>query len=64
MKNKKNSNGAAFVPILGIVFIVCKLFGVIEWSWWWVLSPFWIPLALVLIVLVIAELYVLLTLNK
>ena len=64
MKNKKNSNGAEFAPILGIVFIVCKLFGVIEWSWLWVLSPFWIPLALVLIVLVIAELYVLLTLNK
>lgn len=55
MKNK-NSSGAEFAPILGIVFIVCKLFGVIEWSWWWVLSPFWIPLALVLIVLVIAVL--------
>lgn len=32
--------------ILGIVFIVLKLTGVIDWSWLWVLSPFWIPVAL------------------
>lgn len=30
--------------ILGIVFIILKLCGVIEWSWVWVLSPFWIGL--------------------
>ena len=28
--------------ILGIVFIVLRLVGVIDWSWLWVLSPFWI----------------------
>ncbi|AWN04501.1 hypothetical protein PBI_GRAYSON_172 [Rhodococcus phage Grayson] len=28
--------------ILGIVFIVLKLLGVITWSWIWVLAPFWI----------------------
>lgn len=61
MKNKNNSSGAEFAPILGIVFIVCKLCGVIEWSWLWVLSPFWIPLAIVLFVLVIAVLYKYLT---
>lgn len=26
-----------------ITFIVLKLCGVISWSWWWVLSPLWIP---------------------
>ncbi len=34
--------------VLGIVFIVLKLCGVIDWSWWWVLAPFWIGLALCL----------------
>lgn len=24
------------------VFVVLKLTGLIDWSWWWVLSPFWI----------------------
>lgn len=36
--------------LLGIVFIVLKLLGVITWSWIWVLSPFWISfIAFVLI---------------
>lgn len=29
--------------ILLIVFITLKLCNVIAWSWWWVLSPLWIP---------------------
>jgi len=27
---------------LTIVFVVLKLIGVIDWSWWWVFSPLWI----------------------
>lgn len=37
--------------LLLVAFIVLKLTGVIAWSWWWVLSPFWIPLALFLTML-------------
>jgi len=36
---------------LGVSFIVLKLCGVINWSWWWVLAPFWGPIALVLVIL-------------
>ncbi len=28
--------------LLLVAFIVLKLVGVIDWSWWWVLSPLWI----------------------
>ena len=28
---------------LTLIFIVLKLTNVIAWSWWWVLSPIWIP---------------------
>ncbi len=38
-----------FAGLLGIVFIVLKLCHVIEWSWWCVLAPFWIPFAIWLI---------------
>lgn len=38
-----------FAGLLGIVFIVLKLCHVIEWSWWWVLAPFWIPFIIWLI---------------
>jgi uncharacterized protein (DUF983 family) len=42
---------ADFEEILLIVFIVLKLTGVIAWSWWWVLSPLWISLAIYLVTL-------------
>jgi len=29
-----------------VVFVILKLVGLIAWSWWWVLSPLWIPIAL------------------
>lgn len=51
-------NGPGVLSILGIVFVVLKLTGVIDWSWWWVTAPFWGPLALlvglVLLILFIA----------
>lgn len=34
-------SGIGFSGLLGIVFIVLKLTGVINWSWWWVLAPLW-----------------------
>lgn len=35
--------------VLGIVFVVLKLTGVIAWSWLWVLSPWWISVAIILL---------------
>jgi hypothetical protein len=32
--------------VLLILFITLKLCGVIQWSWWWVLAPVWIPIVL------------------
>lgn len=37
--------------VLLVIFIVLKLIGAISWSWWWVLSPLWIPIAINLIAL-------------
>lgn len=45
MKNSNSSTGLGFASVLGIVFIVLKLCKVINWSWVWVLCPFWISLA-------------------
>jgi hypothetical protein len=39
-----------FTLLLFVVFLTLKLTGVIAWSWWWVTSPLWIPIALGLIV--------------
>lgn len=37
--SSSSSGGIGFAGALTIVFIVLKLTGVIDWSWWWVLSP-------------------------
>lgn len=38
------------LPVLLIAFILGKAFGAMDWSWWWVLSPIWIPLGIVVII--------------
>ena len=40
-KSNASSGGIGVVGLLGIVFVVLKLCGVINWSWWWVTAPFW-----------------------
>lgn len=47
MASKSNSGtGLSLSAVLFIVFLVLKLTGNIDWSWWWVTSPLWIPFAL------------------
>lgn len=41
---KSTSNGIGLPGVLFVVFLVLKLTGNIDWSWWWVTSPIWIPL--------------------
>jgi ABC-type polysaccharide/polyol phosphate export permease len=48
------SGGIGFFGLLTILFIALKLTGFIDWSWWWVLAPFWIPLCAVFAVAGIA----------
>ena len=45
--SSRNGGGIGFTGLLTIVFIILKLTDVIDWSWWWVLSPIWISLILV-----------------
>jgi len=47
--SEKTSNGISFGGMLTILFIGLKLTNYITWSWWWVLSPLWIPLAIALV---------------
>lgn len=48
-----NKNSLSFLSVLGLIFITLKLTNYIDWSWWWVLSPFWIPFAIFVVVIVI-----------
>lgn len=46
MANKSTSSGLGLGSVLFIVFLILKLTGNINWSWWWVTSPLWIPITL------------------
>lgn len=51
--NNNSSGGLSLASVLTIVFVVLKLCGVIDWSWWWVLSPIWISLGLTLVIVIV-----------
>ena len=48
--DKKSGSGIGFLGLLTIVFIILKLSGGIDWSWWWVLAPIWAPIISAMIV--------------
>ena len=50
-------SGIGFTGLLTILFIGLKLGHVIDWSWWWVLSPIWISVGLFILVLIIANMF-------
>ena len=47
------SRGIGFSGLLTIVFIILKLIGKIDWSWWWVLSPLWITFMLCMLIFIL-----------
>lgn len=53
---KTTKGGINFLELLLIAFIVLKLCKVITWSWWWVLSPIWIPFCLWVVFVIIITL--------
>lgn len=61
---ESKSGGIGLSGGLLLLFIGLKLGKVIDWSWWWVLSPLWIPIALLIIVFGIIGLIALFTIFK
>lgn len=45
--------GPGVLGLLGVAFVVLKLVGVINWSWWWVTLPFYGPIILLIVILII-----------
>lgn len=55
MSNGEKTGGISFAGLLTIVFIVLKLTNVIDWSWWWVTAPMWIPVSIGIALIVICS---------
>jgi hypothetical protein len=62
MDNRNSGAAGGGITLSGltfIVFLVLKLCNVIDWSWWWVTAPLWIPFAIgvaILLIIVIVAL--------
>jgi hypothetical protein len=61
MSNKGNV-GISFPFLIFTIFTILKLTNNIDWSWWWVTSPLWIPVAIaisiVFFLLIVAFIFV------
>jgi len=51
--NSNSSGGVSGTTLLQLLFITLKLTRVIDWSWWWVMSPTWIIAIIVLVALAV-----------
>jgi hypothetical protein len=53
--SSSSSGGIGFTGLLTVLFVGLKLTSVIAWPWLWVLSPIWIPLLLLMVILIVVE---------
>lgn len=52
--SSSSSGGLGFFGALFLVFLVLKLTDNIDWPWWWVSAPLWIPPVVLIAGLVVA----------
>ena len=52
-ESSAGSSAVSLATLLTVAFVVLKLCKVIDWSWWWVLSPIWIQLSIGILALTI-----------
>jgi hypothetical protein len=42
----------SFMPLLALLFIGLKLTNYIDWSWWWVTAPLYVPAIIAILALI------------
>ena len=59
--NNQNYEGFTNITVFDlflVLFVGLKLAGIINWSWWWVLSPISIPVGLIIIGYLLAAIFI------
>ena len=57
-QQQTTTGGVSTLGVVQIVFIILKLVGVIDWSWWAVFIPLYISIAIIVLLLVIGLLII------
>ena len=55
--NKNTGSSIGLLDVILVVNIVLKLIGVINWSWWIVLWPLWVSIAIMIIFIIIVKVF-------
>jgi hypothetical protein len=48
-----NYSFPGLVTLLTIIFVIAKIWGKLDWSWWLIFSPVWISIGIAIIVIII-----------
>jgi hypothetical protein len=51
--DNNSHDSVGFCGALFLVFLVLKLTHIIDWSWWWITAPLWIPSVLVAVLITV-----------
>lgn len=55
---QNNSSTSGILEVVTIVFVILKLTGVIDWSWWIVFSPILVPITIGLVILLLVLIFI------
>ena len=55
--NNNTGNSIGLLDVILVVNIILKLIGVINWSWWVVLWPLWVSIAIIIIFIIIVKVF-------
>ena len=55
--NSNNNTGMSVSTVLALIFVTLKLCKVIDWSWWWILSPVWITAGIAILGLIVIAIW-------
>lgn len=52
-KTQNTSGGIGLGTTLFLIFLILKLTNTVDWSWWWITSPIWLPIAFGMFILIL-----------
>lgn len=55
--NNNTGSSIGLLDVILVVNIILKLIGVINWSWWVVLWPLWVSIAIIIIFIIIVKIF-------
>lgn len=53
MEDFEFSFDTTIITAIFVIFLALKLANYINWSWWWIFSPLWIPAVIAVLIVIV-----------